>query len=99
MSEELEALIAEQRSDDTDVIKPEFPEQVPFTSGLANCIGTDEDGEIVACWPRPPKGTLLVGTAIWHGTYYGYKRKKCRCQPCTGANREVARRQRQSDGS
>ena len=96
---ELDRLIVEQRQDDTDTIRLEFPEQVPFTDGLANCIGIDTDGEIVTNWPRPPRGTLLVGSAAWHGTYYGYIRKECRCEPCTSAKREYTRLRRQNGGS
>ena len=91
---ELDQLIAEQQQDDTDTIKREFRGQVPFTNGIANCIGMDTDGEIVTYWPRPPKGTLLVGTAPWHGTYGGYKNHKCRCIPCKAANAEYVQRRR-----
>ena len=95
---ELDRLIAEQKYDDTETIRPEFPgQQVPFTDGLANCIGVEIDGEIVTHWPRPPKGTLLVGAATWHGTYGGYTRRGCRCVPCTEANTEY-RRQRRLNG-
>lgn len=96
---ELDRLMAEQRQDDTGTIKPEFRGQVPFTRGIANCIGIDTDGEIVTYWPRPPKGTLLVGSAPWHGTYGGYKNHKCRCVPCRAANAERARYRRQNGGS
>ena len=87
LSDELDRLVAEQQQDDTGVIKPEFPgTQVPLTETLANHIGMDADGEIVTFFPRPPKGVLLTGTAKWHGTYGGYKRYGCRCEPCRAAN-------------
>lgn len=85
METELDRLIAEQNRDDTDTISPEFRNQVPLTSGLANCVGY-EDGQIVTFYPRPPKGTLLIGTATYHGTRSGYKNHGCRCAPCKGAN-------------
>lgn len=97
--EELDRLTADQERDDTQTIKPEFIEQVPFTDGLANCIGVDEEGQIVTNWPRPPKGTLLVGTAAWHGTYGGYKNYKCRCVPCRRANKDYVSLARKSGGS
>lgn len=85
---ELELLIAEQAQDDTDVIKPEFRGQVPLTNGISNCIGMELDGEIIAHFPRPPKGSLLVGCAPWHGSAGGYRNHRCRCEPCTEAQRE-----------
>lgn len=97
--EALEQLIAEQQADDTSVVKPEWPEQVPFTDGLANCIGMESDGEIVTNWPRPPRGTLLVGTAEWHGTYYGYTRMGCRKECCRAAKRDYIRHRRLNGGS
>ena len=92
---ELDSLIAAQQHDDTETIRPEFPWQVPFTNGIANCIGVDMDGEIETHWPRPPKGTLLTGSAPWHGTDGGYTRNQCRCQPCTKAHADALRRYRQ----
>ena len=95
---ELERLVAQQTQDDNTTIRPEFPGwQVPFTNGLANCIGMDSDGEIVTFFPRPPKGVLLVATAAWHGTYGGYTAHGCRCVPCRAANTEY-RRHRRSKG-
>lgn len=93
--DELERLIAEQAADGASfTVKPEFREQVPFTDGIANLVGMQPDGEIVSFEPRPPKGTLLVGTATWHGTYGGYKNHRCRCEPCRGANAEYVQTRR-----
>ena len=97
--DELDRLVAEQKQDDTDTIKREFHGQVPFTNGIANCIGMDTDGEIVTFFARPPKGTLLVGTAAWHGTRNGYTNHKCRCEPCTEANTDYFQARRQNGGS
>ena len=99
MQAELEQLVAEQEQDDTGRVKPEFPWQVPFTDGLANCVGIDMNGEIETHWPRPPKGTLLVGTASWHGTRGGYNNHKCRCEPCTTAHKQYRRKRRQNGDS
>lgn len=36
----------------------------------------------------PPKARLIVQPgAMWHGTIYGYNKRRCRCSPCTSANR------------
>lgn len=94
METELDRLVAEQKADDTETIKPEFREQVPFTRGIANCIGVEFDGEIITLWPRPPKGTLLIGDAPWHGTRGGYTNHACRCMPCREANTDYQRRRR-----
>ena len=73
---ELERLVAQQTQDDNTTIRPEFPGwQVPFTNGLANCIGMVSDGEIVTFVPRPPKGVLLVARhmgSVACSTYGGY---------------------------
>lgn len=96
---ELEQLIEEQQADDTEVVKPEFRGQVPFTDGISNRIGMWQDGEIESFESRPPKGTLLIGTAAYHGTYAGYTRNGCRCKPCTAANTEYRRQRRRNGGS
>lgn len=75
--------------EEPEIVKPEFREQVPFTDGMANCIGMELDGEIISRLPRPPRGSLLVGAAPWHGTRGGYQNHKCRCEPCTGAQRSA----------
>ena len=98
MVTELEELMEAQRADDTHTITPEFRDQVPLTEGIANRIGMEPDGEIVSYEARPPRGTLLVGTASWHGTYGGYTRRACRCEPCTKANSDY-RRQRRENGA
>lgn len=92
---ELERLIEEQERDCSDTIRPEFYEQVPLTEGIANCIGMEMDGEIVSRLPRPPRGTLLVGSAPWHGTRGGYENHKCRCDKCRDANATRSRQVRQ----
>lgn len=91
---ELDLLIAEQEADDTHIVRPEFREQIPLTEGLSNCIGVD-GGEIVTNLPRPARGSLLIGTATWHGTNGGYQNHKCRCVPCKSAHADVQRRYRQ----
>ena len=93
---EIEELIEEQQRDDTHRVKPEFRSQVPLTNGVANHIGIDQEGEIVTYWPRPPKGTLLVGHAAWHGTTGGYRNHGCRCNPCTEAQSKAVREYRKS---
>ena len=96
---ELDALIEAQKADDNETISPEFRGQVAFTEGLANRIGMEMDGEIVSYEERPPKGTVLIATASWHGTYGGYTRQGCRCDRCTCANTQYRRKRRQNGGS
>jgi len=91
---ELERLIEAQRRDDAALsIAPEFRGQVPLSSAIENTIGY-EDGEIVTFHPRPPRGTLLVGTASFHGTRSGYVRG-CRCVHCKAANTQYIRAYRE----
>lgn len=93
--DELQQLIAEQAADmQSYTIKPEYREQVPFTDSIANLVGVQPDGEIVSYEPRPKRGTLLVGTATWHGSRSGYVNHKCRCKPCTDANSEYFSKRR-----
>ena len=84
------SLVDSQRDDDDrETVRPEFRDQIPLTDGITNRIGMEIDGEIVSYEPRPPKGALLIGAAPWHGTRGGYQNYKCRCVPCTGAQRDA----------
>lgn len=81
---ELERLIAEQKADDTYSVKSEFRNTIPLED-IDSLLGMEPDGEIVS-FERHPKGSVLVGTASWHGTSGGYTRNGCRCPACTQAN-------------
>jgi hypothetical protein len=82
----LDRLIAEQEADDTSVVFGESGHENDITiHGLEDRLTTDDEGEAVYLAPRE-RGTILTGTATWHGTIYGYKRKLCKCARCTAAN-------------
>jgi hypothetical protein len=96
---QLDRLIEEQEKDDSGVIYPEASDQVSL-SGLENSLAVDEDGELIDLRPRD-RGTVLVGGADWHGTIYGYARRKCKCLRCRGAKRdyEAERRAKQKEAT
>lgn len=101
---ELERLVAEQQADDTFFARPE-PQSVSLENvdeyiGASDTyfagsedeeysFGDEPDG--VYSFLEPQKGEILVAGASWHGTPYGYRRKKCKCVPCTEANRDYQR--------
>lgn len=37
------------------------------------------------------KGTILIGSAAYHGTLAGYTKHRCRCERCTIAHRDYKR--------
>lgn len=113
---ELERLIAEQEADDTDFVRPEL--QAVSLEAVGEYIGGndtyfsgtedehysfgDEDNGIYS-FLEPQKGDVLVGGASWHGTFHGYTRRRCRCKPCTEANkihqREVRKKRRSASAA
>lgn len=95
-------LLDEQTADDTDGMKPEFRKQTPLTGDIENRIGMEINGEIVSYEPRPPRGSVLIGTAPWHGSTTGYRNHRCRCAPCRAAQRSALaeyRARRRNGGS
>lgn len=90
---EIDRLVDEQLKDDTYFIPTEFPvDTVPIES-LSETLAQTEDGEIIHLASRE-KGTVLVGTAPYHGTVSGYVNHKCKCGRCKGAQAARVRRQR-----
>lgn len=100
---ELELLIAEQAADDKDFARPES--QTVSLDVVGDYVGAedvyfaggdDEYGDgVVRSYLPPQKGEVLVEGASWHGSRYGYTTRKCRCVPCTEANRIYFRERRQ----
>jgi hypothetical protein len=86
-SAELSELISEQKADDTHQVMPEFPGSVPLDS-IEEHLGVTPDGQRADFLPRQ-RGTVLSGTASWHGTNHGYTRQRCRCVRCKGAHAEA----------
>lgn len=91
---ELSELIAEQKADDTHQIMPEFSGSVPLDS-IEEHLGVTPDGERADFLPRQ-RGTVLSGTASWHGTNHGYTRQKCRCSRCRAAHSQALAKYRAS---
>lgn len=100
---ELERLIAEQEKDDHAVEmshEPGHREDVSF-DGLDSAMyvtdtyfeGTkDEHSSFEDAIPLPKeKGTVLVGSAPYHGTLAGYVKQECRCERCSAAHRDYKR--------
>lgn len=90
---EIDRLVEEQRKDDTSFISTEFPVDTVPIETLVDSLSLTEDGEIAYVGSRE-KGTILIGTAPWHGTTSGYVNHKCRCQPCKTAQATRVRKQR-----
>lgn len=87
---ELDRLIAEQQKDDSSVVFGEQGHEHDVSiEGMENAI-TVEDGEVVVSLPRE-RGTVLTGSASYHGTVAGYTKQKCRCEKCRAAQRNYMR--------
>ena len=95
---EIDRLVEEQQRDDRDYIAPEFPNTIPLDS-IVDHLGT-QDGEIVFVGSSE-RGSVLIGSASWHGTLAGYAKQKCRCRPCRDAKAayERQRYKRRAGGS
>lgn len=92
--DEINRLVEEQRKDDTNLVQTEFSglNTVPIET-LADSLAVTPDGGIVMFGQRE-KGTVLVGSAPYHGTISGYVNHKCKCVRCKGAHAARVRRQR-----
>jgi len=89
---EIDRLLEEQQRDDRDYQAPEFPNTIPLDS-VEDRLGT-QDGEIVFARSNE-RGSVLVAGATWHGTLFGYRRQKCKCQECKDAASTYQRKYRQ----
>ena len=91
---EIDRLVEEQRKDDTNFISPEFTtlDTVPIET-LEDFLAIGPEGELVRFNQRE-KGTVLVGTAAYHGTASGYVHHKCKCVRCKSAHAARIRKQR-----
>jgi len=89
---EIDRLVEEQQRDDRDYIAPEFRDTVPIDE-LDNLLGVSPDGGIVS-FEKHEKGSVLTGSAVYHGTFGGYTNHKCRCVRCRYANAEHQRKRR-----
>ncbi len=95
---QMDVLIAEQDQDDrTVMVAPEFPDAIPYEA-LDNFLGVMANGEVIS-FRKPEKGTILTGTAPWHGTIRGYKVHGCRracCRDAQAKHQAEYRRRRNS---
>ena len=104
--EELEQLIAEQKADDTHIVRPDRQARYGYSldatwqnsdsggeTSFANVIGVDMEGEVVS-FIKHRKGSILTGSAEWHGTEDGYSNHLCRCARCRAANAAANRRRK-----
>jgi hypothetical protein len=91
---EIERLFEEQLKDDTSFVSPEFNtlDTIPIET-LVDSLAVAPDGEIVM-FGQKEKGTVLIGSAAYHGTVSGYVNHKCKCDRCKGAQATRVRRQR-----
>lgn len=89
---QLDALIAEQDKDDTDRVVPEHRDTISLDAA-SDYIGKELDGEVITFFPRQ-RGSVLIGTASYHGTPAGYTNHGCRCARCHSAKMEQQREYR-----
>lgn len=104
--EELALLIAEQRADDTHVIRPERGHENDARLDTTGLVGNRnlsmydlvEQGDDGCRLNIPPtKGRVLVGGKIGgfqHGTLNGYNNHRCKCLECKAAKAAYMRERR-----